>query len=379
MQDAEGNYVPYKDDLIGGRYCVLARLGEGSYGQVFRAVDTLAGHDADDDPLDAPKEVAVKVLNSRADFAHVAEREVCMLAELRRTGTPGVVTVLDWFMWHGHPCIVFELLCANLHELLRNTAYQGVSLRLTRLIGRQILATLQALVERDTPIAHCDLKPDNIMLCHPRRSTIKIVDFGSACTSRDVIPSYVQTRLYRAAEAILDVASTRIDMFSLACVLFELHTGHTLFSSTSSQDHLHQIVDLVGLPPPDLLNVIPPHVRAMYFASPSPKGHWTLRGGGDVSCGAKRTHAEVCAALQNRLRAHGLGDTGRRRADDDHGPDDYARFVDLLARLLHADPTQRLSPRAALCHPFVVHEKASAAKPTASAAKPTASASVLLA
>lgn len=117
----------------------------------------------------------------------------------------------------------------------------------------------------------------------------------------------------------------------------------------------YQIVNLVGLPPPDLLNVIPPHVRAMYFASSPPKGHWTLRdphGGGDVStttCGTERTHAEVCAALQDRLRAHGLGDTGRRRTDDDHGPDDYARFVDLLARLLHADPTQRLSPRAALC------------------------------
>lgn len=107
------------------------------------------------------------------------------------------------FMWRNHLCLVFELLSYNLYDLLRNTNFRGVSLNLTRKFAQQLCTALLFL---NTPgkltkymrclvtflliffsfrlelnIIHCDLKPENILLCNPKRSAIKIVDFGSSC------------------------------------------------------------------------------------------------------------------------------------------------------------------------------------------------------
>lgn len=114
------------------------------------------------------------------------------------------------FMWRNHLCLVFELLSYNLYDLLRNTNFRGVSLNLTRKFAQQLCTALLFL---STPgecyrifqnkihieiaivclivffcyyflelnIIHCDLKPENILLCNPKRSAIKIVDFGSSC------------------------------------------------------------------------------------------------------------------------------------------------------------------------------------------------------
>jgi dual specificity tyrosine-phosphorylation-regulated kinase 1 len=46
-------------------------------------------------------------------------------------------------------------------------------------------------------IIHCDLKPENILLRSPRRSAIKVIDFGSSCKSNKKMYSYIQSRFYR--------------------------------------------------------------------------------------------------------------------------------------------------------------------------------------
>lgn len=43
-------------------------------------------------------------------------------------------------------------------------------------------------------IIHCDLKPENILLCNPKRSAIKLVDFGSSCQLGQRIYQYIQSR-----------------------------------------------------------------------------------------------------------------------------------------------------------------------------------------
>lgn len=85
------------------------------------------------------------------------------------------------FMWRNHLCLVFELLSYNLYDLLRNTNFRGVSLNLTRKFAHQMCTALLFLSNPDLFIIHCDLKPENILLCSPKRSAIKIVDFGSSC------------------------------------------------------------------------------------------------------------------------------------------------------------------------------------------------------
>lgn len=74
-----------------------------------------------------------------------------------------------------------ELLSYNLYDLLRNTNFHGVSLNLTRKFAQQLCTALCFLATPDLQVIHCDLKPENVLLCNPKRSAIKIVDFGSSC------------------------------------------------------------------------------------------------------------------------------------------------------------------------------------------------------
>ena len=85
------------------------------------------------------------------------------------------------FMFRNHLFLVFELLSYNLYDLLRNTSFRGVSLNLTRKFAQQLCTALLFLGTPELQIIHCDLKPENILLCNPKRSAIKIVDFGSSC------------------------------------------------------------------------------------------------------------------------------------------------------------------------------------------------------
>jgi len=74
-----------------------------------------------------------------------------------------------------------ELLSYNLYDLLRNTNFHGVSLNLTRKFAQQLCTALLFLATPEMRVIHCDLKPENVLLCNPKRSAIKIVDFGSSC------------------------------------------------------------------------------------------------------------------------------------------------------------------------------------------------------
>ena len=85
------------------------------------------------------------------------------------------------FMYRNHLCLVFELLSYNLYELLRNTNFRGVSLNLTRKFAQQLCTALLFLSTPEINVIHCDLKPENILLCNPKRSAVRIVDFGSSC------------------------------------------------------------------------------------------------------------------------------------------------------------------------------------------------------
>lgn len=92
-----------------------------------------------------------------------------------------VVRLKRHFNWRNHLCLVFELLSYNLYDLLRNTNFRGVSLNLTRKFAQQLCTGLLFLSTPELQIIHCDLKPENVLLCNPKRSAIKIVDFGSSC------------------------------------------------------------------------------------------------------------------------------------------------------------------------------------------------------
>lgn len=157
-------------------------------------------------------QVAIKIIKNKKPFLNQAQIEVRLLEMMNRADTDNkyyigtrvthcavqlkryratrrltpslfliAVKLKRHFMWRNHLCLVFELLSYNLYDLLRNTNFRGVSLNLTRKFAQQLCTALLFLSTPELNIIHCDLKPENILLCNPKRSAIKIVDFGSSC------------------------------------------------------------------------------------------------------------------------------------------------------------------------------------------------------
>ena len=105
-------------------------------------------------------------------------------------------------------------------------------------------------------IIHCDLKPENILLKSTHSTEIKLIDFGTSCFEGHLCYTYIQSRFYRAPEVMLGIPYTSaIDMWSLGCILIELHLGYPLFAGENESEQLSMIIEYLGIPPPYMIIV----------------------------------------------------------------------------------------------------------------------------
>jgi len=162
-------------------------------------------------------------------------------------------------------CLVFEYLGQNLYDIIKATDFKGLPLTTVQDFGRQLLHALSFLSREDIQIIHCDLKPENILLC-PDGTTLKIIDFGSSCFCNNKMYEYIQSRFYRSPEVMLGISyDMSIDMWSLGCILFELHTGIPLFGGQSEKQQMTKICGLLGLPPRKMMLEAKPAKRSIAF------------------------------------------------------------------------------------------------------------------
>ena len=151
----------------------------------------------------------------------------------------------------GLRCLVFELLSHSLYDVLRATSFRGVSLALVRKFSFQILHALSYL--KSHGVVHLDLKPENVLLCSTDRSRVKLVDFGSSrwVNEKEETNLYAQSRFYRAAEVLLGLpCGCPADVWSLGCIMVELHGGKPLFPGRDERHQLAKIAETLG-PVPD--------------------------------------------------------------------------------------------------------------------------------
>ncbi|KAM3187247.1 Dual specificity tyrosine-phosphorylation-regulated kinase 1B [Hymenolepis weldensis] len=263
----------------------------------------------------------------------------------------GYVRLLTHFMFRGHLCLVFELLSHNLYDLLRNTNFRGVSLNLTRKFTQQLCSALEFLSRPDLQIIHCDLKPENILLINPKRSAIKLVDFGSSCHVNEKVYQYIQSRFYRSPDVLLGLDYTMaIDMWSLGCILVELHTGEPLFAGQHELDQMLKIIEVLGMLPSYLIEK---SRRWPLFFEREPGGNFVPNYKASMKDNIPINYkAPGTRKLNDILGVNSGGPMGRRLQEPGHSPQDYAIFMDLVLLMLTYDPEKRIRPSEALAHRF---------------------------
>jgi serine/threonine protein kinase len=219
------------------RYRILAELGSGGMGVVYRAED-----------LTLHREVGLKVLAATASTGAVERflREARAAASLNH---PNICTVYDAGEHEGRPYIAMELLKGQtLRDFL---VLQRLSIADVLDMGAQLADGIAAAHAKG--IIHRDIKPANIWVTEDR--LIKILDFGlvklvPGLESEDPAAAetmwqdraqltqhaaVVGTISYMSPEqARGEVLDTRADLFSLGVVLYEMYTGRQPFRGTTS-------------------------------------------------------------------------------------------------------------------------------------------------
>ena len=293
-------------------------LGKGEFGEVVLYKDKNG------------LEYAVKKIKNQKQFTKAAKKEIHILQILNKNDPSDkyhIIQMRGHYLNDTQQCIIFEPLAYNLYELIKKTNHKGVSLYLTYKFGIQLLQALQFL--KTVGIIHCDIKPENIMLCHPRRAKIKLIDFGSSCFIGETMYTYVQSRYYRSPEILLGHSyDESIDMWSLGCVLCELYTGETLFHSKSSQHQMELIIQKLGPLPARMLPTEDSKIYDWFYEKPK-----------SVSSAESKfiAHSE----LQKFL---GFNCTQVRNQYEEM----QHNFLELIKSILELDPHQRINPTDAI-------------------------------
>jgi eukaryotic-like serine/threonine-protein kinase len=229
-----GPESPRSGRIIDGTYLVRGVLGAGGMGKVYLAHDEQLQRD-----------VAVKLIHEdKLADAHVADRFLAEARAMARVQHPNVVTIHAFGSRRGQPYLVMEYV-------------PGPSLAAWRqpratVSAAEAVAVLEALCRgvqaiHDTGAVHRDLKPGNVLIGPAER--VAVTDFGlsrpvgeqalSDPTTISGTPAYLPPEIARG-DALVPALVTRLDVYALGVMAFELLTGQLPFSGPGVPALLNQ-------------------------------------------------------------------------------------------------------------------------------------------
>jgi len=286
------------------RYQKMEKIGEGTYGVVYKAKDRVTG-----------EIIALKKIRLEAEdegIPSTAIREISLLKELQH---PNIVRLYDVVHTERKLTLVFEFLDQDLKKYL-DVCDSGLGLPILMSFLYQLLTGVAYCHHHR--VLHRDLKPPNLLI--NREGQLKLADFGLARAFGIPVRSYtheVVTLWYRAPDVLLGSRkySTPVDIWSVGCIFAEMANGRPLVAGTSEDDQLDRIFRLLGTPKParDFPGIVelPEYCPDRFPPYPPPRGG--------------------LASLVPTLNVEG---------------------VDLLNRMLQYDPSRRITAQDALQHHF---------------------------
>ncbi|GAB5031262.1 cmgc cdk protein kinase [Nannochloropsis oceanica] len=286
------------------RYQKLEKIGEGTYGVVYKAKDRVTN-----------EVVALKKIRLEAEdegIPSTAIREISLLKELQH---PNIVRLYDVVHTERKLTLVFEFLDQDLKKYL-DICDNGLELAVLQSFLYQLLHGVAYC--HDHRVLHRDLKPQNLLI--NRDGELKLADFGLARAFGIPVRSYtheVVTLWYRAPDVLMGSRkySTPVDIWSIGCIFAEMANGRPLFAGASESDQLDRIFRALGTPTEA---VYPGIVELPEFQK--------------VKTQFPRYQSlESWASLVPTLPPLG---------------------IDLISKMLTFDPSKRISARDALAHAF---------------------------
>ena len=283
-------------DSIPTRYQKQEKLGQGTYGTVYKAFDNVT-----------QQTVAIKIMKPNQEdegISAITLREVSILKSLDH---PNIVKLLDVSVQEKSIVIVQEYLQIYLRKYLKGRRGQ-ISPELVKSYAFQLLAAIYVL--HTHRIMHRDIKPENLLI--NKKGHLKLCDFGLAryfsVPMRQYSPEVVSL-WYRAPELLFAPRcyELSIDIWSAGCIIAELCRGEVLFESDSELDLMHKILSVLGTPEDKSLLHLPDDMKVPEYEGKP----WN----------------EVLKT------------------------NDYA-LIDLVSKMLLLDPMKRISAIDALGHPY---------------------------
>jgi len=292
--------------MTGGRgrpeYRLIAKKGEGTFSEVLKAQCVKNG-----------KMTAIKCMKSQFE----SEEQVNNLREIqalrRLSPHPGIIKLVEVLYEQptGRLALVFELMDMNIYELIRGRRQYLPEARIKSYMY-QLIKAMDHMHRNG--IFHRDIKPENILIAD---EVLKLADFGSCrgIYSKQPYTEYISTRWYRAPECLLTDGyyNYKMDLWGVGCVFFEIVSLYPLFPGNNELDQIHKIHNILGTPPPDVLEKFKRHATHMELNFPPKEGSGI-----------------------SKLIPHALEDCN-----------------DLILKLLAYNPEDRLSARQALRHAYV--------------------------
>ncbi|MGW7609373.1 protein kinase domain-containing protein [Streptomyces sp. NPDC054766] len=239
---SEPSREPGAGRLVAGRYRLLAKLGHGGMGTVWRATDETVDREV------AVKEPRVPDHLPERERATAYERMRREARAAARLDHPAVVNVHDVAVVDGQPWIVMELVRGR---SLGDALQEGtLGVREAARIGLEILGALEAA--HAAGILHRDVKPDNVLL--GRHDRVVLTDFGIARiegeTSLTDTGGFVGSPEYIAPERVLGQRpGPASDLWSLGVVLYAATEGVSPFRRSNTPATLQSVLNATPAAP----------------------------------------------------------------------------------------------------------------------------------